>query len=138
MLNSQVSAWAGVNTGVPQASMKYLFDNLSSNMKLFADGTSLFSVTHDVNLSSRELNDDLRKISNWVFQWKTSFNPGVNKQPQEVIFSPKIKSNIQPPLVLNNSIVSQANSQKHSGITLGSELTFEEHLLNVLKKVNET
>ena len=64
MLNSQVSAWAGVNAGVPQASIKDLSDNLASNVKLFAGGASLFSVTHDVDLSARELNDDLRKISN--------------------------------------------------------------------------
>ena len=60
-----------------------------------------------------------------------SFNPDVNKKTQEVIFSRKIKSNIHPPLVFNNNIVSQANSQKHLGINLDFKLTFEEHLLNV-------
>ena len=67
-----------------------------------------------------------------------SFNPGVKKKTQEVIFSRKIKSNIHPPLAFNNNIVSQANSQKHLGITLDFKLTFEEHLLNVFKKVNKT
>ena len=131
VLNGQVSAWASVNAGVPQGSIlgpllfliyiNNLSDNLSSNVKLFADDTFLFSVTYDVKLSARELNDDLRKISNWAFQWKMSFNPDVNKQAQEtqeVIFSRKIKSNINPPLVFNNNIVSQANSQKHLGIPL--------------------
>ena len=66
------------------------------------------------------------------------FNPDVNKQAQEVTSSRKIKSNIHPPLVFNNNIVSQANSQKHLGITLDFKLTFEEHLLNVFKKVNKT
>ena len=60
-----------------------------------------------------------------------SFNPGVKKKTQEVIFSRKIKSNIHPSLAFNNNIVSQANSQKHLGITLDFKLTFEEHLLNV-------
>ena len=36
-----------------------------------------------------------------------SFNPDVDKQTQEVIFSGKIKSNIHPPFVVNNNIVSQ-------------------------------
>ena len=139
MLNGQVSAWASVNAGVPKGSILGplffliyiidLADNLSSNVKLFADDTSLLSVTHDVNVSARELNDDLRKISNWAFQWKMSFNPDVNKQAQEIIFSWKIKSNIHPPLVFSNNIVSQANSQNHLGITLDFKLTFEEHLL---------
>ena len=92
--------------------------SISSNVKLFADDTSLFFFTHDVNVSASELNDDLRKTSNWAFQWKMSFNPDVNKQTQEVIFSRKIKSNIHPPLVFSNNFVSRANSQKHLGITL--------------------
>ena len=34
--------------------------------------------------------------------------------------------------------MSQVNSQKYLGITLDFKLTFEEHLLNIFKKVNET
>ena len=89
VLNGEVSGWASVNAGVPQGSildpllfLTYIDDvsnNLSSNFKLFADDTSLFSVAHDVNVSARELNDDLRKISNLAFQWNMSFNPDVNK-----------------------------------------------------------
>ena len=42
-----------------------------------------------------------------------NFDPDANKQSQEVIFSRKIKKNIDPPLVFNNNIVSDANFQKH-------------------------
>ena len=74
--------------------IKDLSQNLSSNPKLFADDTSLFSVAHDTNQSKINLNDDLEKISNWAFQWKMSFNPDIKKQAQEVIFSRKLqKSN---------------------------------------------
>ena len=88
MFNDQVSAWASVDAGVLQGSnlgpllfliyinfyRKLLSDNLSSNVTLFADDTSLFYVTHDVKVSERELNDDLRKISNWASQWKMLIN----------------------------------------------------------------
>ena len=70
-LNSQSSSWANVNAGVPQGSIlgPLLFliyindlpDGLSSNAKLFADDTSLFSVVHDINTSAIELNSDLKK-----------------------------------------------------------------------------
>ena len=40
--------------------------------------------------------------------------------------------------VLQGSIVSQTNSQKHLGVTSVLKLTFEEHLLNVFKTVNRT
>ena len=71
-----------------------LSDNLSSNVKLFADDTSLFSVIHDINISAGELNEDLKKISEWAFQWKMIFNPDATKQAQEVIFSRKIKKTL--------------------------------------------
>ena len=85
-LNGQVSSWTGVNTGVPQGSIlgplllflvyiNDLADGLSSNVKLFADDTSLLSVIHDVDTCSNELNNDLYQINKWAFQWKMSFNP---------------------------------------------------------------
>ena len=71
-----------------------LVDNLSSNGKLFADDTSLFSVLHNGNTTAKELNNDLIKISRWAYQWKMSFNPDPSKQAQEVIFSRKTKNTI--------------------------------------------
>ena len=59
---------------------------ISSTTKLFVDDTSLFSVVNDVNLSEFHLNSDLKKISEFAYQWKMSFNPDISKQAQEVIF----------------------------------------------------
>ena len=80
--------------GVPQGSVLgplffpiYINDlpkGLHSEVKLFADDTSLFSVIHDVDASSATLNNDLVKIQEWAYNWKMSFNPDKNKQ---VIFS---------------------------------------------------
>ena len=101
MLNGQNSLWTNVHAGVPQGSIlgpllfliniNDLLDNLTRNAKLFADDTSLFSVVHDVNTSAKNLNDDLKKVNDWVFQWKMSFNPDPRKQTQEIIFSRKSK-----------------------------------------------
>ena len=73
ILNGQVSSWTGVNAGVLQGSILgpilFLFyindlaDGLSSNAKLFADDTSLFSVTHDIDTSANELKNDLYLIN---------------------------------------------------------------------------
>ena len=78
VLNDHVSTWTSVNVGVLQGSIlgpllfliyiNDLSDNLSSNVKLFADDTSLFSVIHDINVSAGELNGDLKKFSEWAFQ----------------------------------------------------------------------
>ena len=47
-----------------------LSDKLSSNVKLFADDTSLFSVIHNINVSAGELNQDLKKSENGLFNGK--------------------------------------------------------------------
>ena len=77
-LNCQSSSWTNVNAGVSQGSIPGLLlfliyindlsDGFSSNAKLFADDTSLFSVVHDVNISDIELNSELKKINDWAFQ----------------------------------------------------------------------
>ena len=87
---------------------------------------------------ANELNNDLKKISDWAFQWKMSFNPDPSKQAQEVIFSRKLKNVSHPPLVFNNVNVSSCKSQKHLGILLDARLTFEEHYKTILSKTNRT
>ena len=101
VLNGQSSLWTTVEAGVPQDSIlgpmlfliniNNLADGLSSNTKLFADDTSLFSVIHDSVIMTSELNSDIARIKHWAFQWKMSFNSDRNKQAQEVIFSRKLK-----------------------------------------------
>ena len=115
-----------------------LSEGLSSNAKLFADDTSLFSVIHDSSTSALELNSDLAKVNRWAFQWKMSFNPDPKKQAQEVIFSRKSKPISHPSPVFNNSNVTQTTSQKHLGIILETRLSFEKHLESVLCKINKT
>ena len=72
VINGQSSKWQNANAGVPQGSVLgplffLIFINdlpqgLHSNVKLFVDDTSLFSVIHDVDASSTTLNNDLVKI----------------------------------------------------------------------------
>ena len=110
VLNVQNSSWANIEAGVPQGSIlgPLLFliyindlpDNLSTNVKLFADDTSLFSVVHDIATSSCDLNYDLNRVREWAFQWKMSFNPEPSKQAQEVIFTHKLQKKDYPHYIL--------------------------------------
>ena len=96
VLNGQSSSWTNVKAGVPQGSIlgpllflmhiNDLADGLSSNIKLFADDTFLFSIIHDSAITISDLNSDLTRIKQWAFQWKMIFNPDFNKQAQKVIF----------------------------------------------------
>ena len=78
--------------------------------------------------SANELNNDLTKISTWVFQWKIKFNPDPTKQTQEVIFGRKLQNVNQQCLIFNHNTVSLTEFQKHIGIGLDSRLDFKEHL----------
>ena len=68
-----------------------LTEDLSSNAKLFADDTSLFSVIYDIQTFTNNLNKDLERIGKWDTQGKMNFNPDTTKQAQEVFFSRKLK-----------------------------------------------
>ena len=80
----------------------------------------------------------MKKISDWAFQWKVTFNQDRSKQAQEVIISIKSKKATHPPLLFNNNNVSQVSSQKHLEIILDLKLTFQEYLKNVFSKINKT
>ena len=90
-------------------------DNLLSTVtyhQLFADDTSLFPVVNDSNISANQLNKDLEKISEWVYKWKTSNNPNVNKQAQEVIFTRKLNKSSHPKIFFNNTPVVHVKSNE--------------------------
>ena len=62
---------------------------LISDVKLFADNTSLSSIVNCGKASASVLNSNLSKIQDWAYQWKVSFNPDRAKQAEEVVFSRK-------------------------------------------------
>ena len=137
LLNGQSSQWAPTFAGVPKGSVlgtlffliyaNDLTKAISSTNKLFSDDTSIFSIVNDIDVSEHELNSDLRKISLWAYQWKTSFNPDVSKQAQEVIFYKRAKK-IFHPTVIFNIPVQCSTVEKHLGVDLDEKLNFNNHI----------
>ena len=78
VLNGQSSSWLSIRAGVPQGSVlgslffliyiNYLPERLNSEVQLFADDTSLFSIVNYINTSALTLNSDLLKIQDWAYQ----------------------------------------------------------------------
>ena len=73
VLNGKCSEWSEITAGVPQGSVlgplffliyiNDLVDGLSSDAKLFADNTSLFTIVYDENIAASQLKNDLNIIS---------------------------------------------------------------------------
>ena len=128
VLNGQSSVWKSVTAGVPQGSflgplffLIYINDlrlGLTTNVKLFEDDTSLFSVVNNASVSASRLNNDLVKMRDWAFNWKMSFNPDPIKQAKEVIFSKKTIPGTHPFLFFNNLLIEQDTTQEQLCLTL--------------------
>ena len=67
-----------------------------------------------------------------------SFNAEPSKQAQEVIFSFKLQKLSHPSIYFNNNPIEQVLSEKHLGMILDAKLNFQEHIKNLLTKVNKT
>ena len=135
ILNGKTSASSSISAGVPQGSVlgpllfliyiNDLSDNIRSDVKLFADDTSLFSVVSDINDTADKLNRDLEMARIWAWQWKMEFNPD---KTQEIVFTQKQKQPYHPPLLLGNCKIAVKNEHKHLGLILDSKLNFQQHI----------
>ena len=91
-----------------------------------------------MNTSTTNLNNDRNKIKNWALPWKINFNPDQSKQAQEVIFSRMLQKTNHNQVYFDHNYVKQVPFQKHLGMYLDTKLNFQEHLNNVLSKLNKT
>ena len=129
--------------GIPQTSvlgpllfLVYINDlpgGLTSNVKLFADDTSIFSVVRDSGSTSLSLNEDLSKISQWGYKRKMLFNPDASKQAREVVFWRKKNPSNRNDNYFNNIPLNRKNTQ-HLGLHLHAKLNFSEHINQKNKK----
>ena len=126
VLNGIESDWKKLEAGVPQGSVlgPFLFlvyindltDNKTSQMRLFADDSSLFTCVKGINETHEKLVKDLDTVTVWAHQWKMVFNPDITKQATEVIFSVKKKKVIHPDHTMNGVPVARQDHTKHLGL----------------------
>ena len=89
VLPGSFSEWVYIKAGVPQGSilgpllfLLYINDivkNIGSNIRLFADDTSLFIIVDNPTTAALCLSSDLEKLSRWAAIWLVTFNPSKNE-----------------------------------------------------------
>ena len=134
------STWSDTTAGVQQGSVlgPYLFliyvndivDNISSNIRLFADNTTLFTVIENAD-SIKTLNEDIYKICKWSNQWCIILN---HLKTSSMTFTRKHDNSNLPDVVMNDSVLVDDKHHTHLGLTLSSDGTWDEHVRRIHEK----
>ena len=141
VLPSTVSEWTFIRAGVPQGSilgsllfLVYINDivkDIGSNIRLFADDTSLFIIVDNPVTAADSLNTDLNKISQWAATWLVTFNPA---KTEALLFSRKLNRPQHPPLYMQNHIISEIDAHKHLGLYFTNDCTWYDNHINYIKE----
>ena len=115
-----------------------LADNIMSDVKLFADDTSVFNVIFYTDISAEVLNQDLRAVQDWAYQWKMSLNPDPTKQAEHVIFSAKASKVEHPAIYFHGSEVITVLHHKHISLILDETLNFAECIKEAIIKARRS
>ena len=136
-----VSDWKFIRAGVPQGSilgpllfLLYINDivnDIGSNIRLFADDTSLFIIVENPVTAAASLNTDLDRISQWAATWLVSFNPS---KTESLLVSRKINKHHHPPLFMKDCQITEVESHKHLGLYLSNDCTWHEHINYIKEK----
>ena len=142
VINGQVSEWLSVLAAVPQGSILgpllfLIFINdivkkkIDCSIMLFADDTCLYIFVDSPDGAVYNLNVDLNSISTWADVWLVAFNTG---KTLSMIFSRKLHRPHHPPLLMNNTMLTETDTHRHLGLTLSNTCTWSEHTQTMTTK----
>ena len=130
-----------VKAGVPQGSIlgpllflvyiNDIVDEIGTNIRLFADDTSLYMIVEDPNSAADLMNVDLSKIHTWAKQWLVNFNPN---KTEELLISRKQTRVDHPPLFMNDVQISRVDQHKHLGLIFNEQCTWHNHIHEITSK----
>ena len=103
--------------------------DIGSNIRLFADDTSLFIIV-DI-IAAACLNYDLDKIFQWAAKWLVIFN---SSKTESLLISRKTNKDRHPPFFMQNQKVVKIDSHKHLGIVLSNDCSWHQHIKYITDK----
>jgi len=143
VLNGVSSKEVDVLSGVPQGSVvgpclfllhiNDLPENLISKTRLFADDTLAY-LTIQSDTDCEVLQKDLDNLARWEKQWLMEFNA----EKCEVIHIGRKRQTIKHDYTLHDQTLRTADSAKYLGVTVSSNLSWNDHISNITKKANNT
>ena len=144
-IKGQNSEWSHIEAGVPQGSvlgpllfMVYindLVDNIQCDIKLYADDTTLYIATDDLQQGTLLLDQDLNTIHTWSRQWLVTFCPN---KTEYMHVSLKKRDNPSDPPTFNGQLLREVETHKHLGVTFSSNLNWTEHISSITKGASKS
>jgi hypothetical protein len=144
VIKGQHSEIGLIKAGVPQGSVlgPLLFliyinditDVTTTNIKLFADDTSLYIEVDNpdaANTASNILNTNLESMQQWANQWLVNFSPRKTK-----LMTCSFKKQKYPAIQFNNVTLDDVDHHKHLGLTIASNLSWTVHINSLLSSVS--
>ena len=129
------SAWKLIRAGVPQGYtlcpllfQLFIYDIVTdsgSNIRLFADDTSLFIIVENPDTVVELLNLEFEKYMTWSKTWFFSFNP---KKSKPLLICRELNKLVHPPLFMENQDITEVESHKHLGVFFSTDCFLHKHI----------
>ena len=108
-------------------------EHIRSKTRLFADDTIVYlTITSDID--SVSLQDDLNKLAKWEERWKMSLHP----EKCNVLTVSRKKQPITNSYNLNGHQLEHVATAKYLGVSITSDMKWNQHISNICKKANNT
>ena len=135
VLPGATSGWLTLGAGVPQGSilgpllfLVYINDivaDVDSNMRLFADDTSMFVIVDNPVNSANRLQLDIDRISGWADKWLVNFNPS---KSEHLLISRRVAPVLHPSLYMHDTLIPTVSCHKHLGVHFSDKCTWHNHI----------
>ena len=140
VVQGKSSNWSKIEAGVPQGSVLgpllfliYINDLpeiVESNIRLFADDTTLFTVVDDMEEATLTLKGDLSALKYWADQWLVTLNPSKT----ESLYVTNKTDVSTPTLVFDGSAINVVKYHKHLGVLFSHNLTWNDYIDEICTK----
>lgn len=135
------SNWNFIHAGVPQGSilgpllfLLYINDivtDIGSNIRLFADDTSIYIIVDNPNTAAEILNTDLEKISQWAKTWLVNFNA---TKTEALLISRKTNKPVHPKIFMLGQEINEVQFHKHLGVYFSYDCSWHKQIEYIKEK----